>query len=125
MTKELEKKIYLKAVLISLIFVAIGVLFGFYKFAAGIVIGTITGIINFRLLAIKTSIITSFRKTPNPFIIIGNLLFRFLIMGAVLWIAINRGIAVFAGASTGLFMVTFAIYANSFSIKAKSKEESV
>lgn len=112
MTRELEKRIYVKALLIGFAIFVIGAILGFYKFSIGIAIGTITSIFNFKLLAVRTNIISSSKKPPNPFFIIGSFSFRFLIMGAVLWIAIQRGLTLFAGASVGLFMVTIAIYIN-------------
>ena len=113
-TQELEKRIYIKALLLGVLVGIAGLILGFFMFSIGIVVGTLTSMLNFKLLAIRTNILTSSGKTPNPFFVIGSYLFRLIIMGAVLWVAINKGLELFLGACLGLFTVTLAIYAETF-----------
>jgi len=122
MTGNLEKRIYIKTVIIAGIIALLALLTGFHKFSIGIIIGSAISILNFKLLAIRTNLITSSKKGPNPFFIMASYIFRFTIMGIALWITISKDILMFFGTSAGLFTTMIAAYTDSLFKKTKTGE---
>jgi hypothetical protein len=112
MTAELEQGIYLKTVIFAAVIAGAAILFDRMAVAAGLALGTLASMVNFKLLAIRTHAVISTRKSYNPFFFIVNKLARFAIMGAVLWFTANEGVEMFVGASIGLFTVTVTVYAD-------------
>lgn len=108
-----QRRIEGKAFILGCLAFFIGLAFLGVKFSLGLMTGTLISILNFRLLA--KMVIKSSTSKKLPFIFfIRSYLVRYILMGLVLWVAINKSLICFLGASAGLFMVKAAIYADNF-----------
>lgn len=107
--KTLRRKIEAKVFILACPVFFIGLAFLGIKFSFGFLAGALMSILNFRLLAKTVIRLSTLKKTSGVFFI-GSYSLRYILMGLVLWIAINKSLLCFLGASIGLFMVKAAIY---------------
>lgn len=117
----LRRRISLEAILLAGVVCGLSLALKQARFAFGLLVGTLVSILNFKLLANR--LVGSFKLIGSRvfFNLFSSLLFRFGIMGLVLWAAINKGLDLFFGASVGLFMVKFAIYIDTFLVPGRWK----
>jgi hypothetical protein len=117
----LKKRIESKALILSCPVFLIGLVFLGVKFSLGLITGIVMSIFNFRLLA-KQVVKSSISKLPLIFFIRSYFL-RYLLMGLMLWVAINISPLCFLGASIGLFMIKVAIYVDRFLLLGRCKTQ--
>lgn len=108
---------FLSGLVISLI----GLFFKKLDFSIGIMLGTLTSILAFRLLAKNVEGILKSKPSAAAFKSMGGYFFRLAIMATVLWFAINKSLVCFIGAAIGLFATRAAIYINLYLEKRYAK----
>ncbi len=116
MADNIRQRIEKKALFIGAIMILGGLILKQPGFGMGVALGALTSILNFRLIAKKVELITA-QQGQNPAVFFIGYLFRYLLMGIILWVCINRGLPYFSGAACGLFAIRLAIYADSFVVK--------
>ena len=121
MVEDLKDSITNISFLLGLVISLIALIFKRLDFSIGIMLGTLTSILTFRLLAKNVESILRSRIGRVAFRSIGGYFFRFAIMATVLWTAINRSLLCFTGAAIGLFAVRIAIYINAYLEKKYAK----
>ncbi len=90
-----------------------------YFFAWGLAIGTILGIINFRLLAKNAiSFMSKNKKRPYGYFLF-SYLGRLLMMGVVFSVCIIKEFELFLGAAAGFLFVQASIFLNNFLLHRK------
>lgn len=115
MADNIKQGIEKKALLIGAIVALAGAPFKLFGFSIGVVLGALISVFNFRLLAKKVELIAA--GIGKPAAIFLGYIFRYILMGIVLWICINRGFSYFLGAACGLFAIRVAIYIDSFVVQ--------
>lgn len=89
-------------------------------FISGIFMGTVVSCLNFFFLSLKVKAIAN-RDKLNIISILGNFLFRYLLMAGILWLATKISIEAFFGSAVGLFMIRGGIYILALQEKGQEK----
>ncbi|MCK4463023.1 MAG: ATP synthase subunit I [Candidatus Omnitrophica bacterium] len=121
MIEKLKNSVTNISFLLGLVISLIGLFFKKLDFSIGIMLGTLTSILTFRLLAKNVEGILKSKTSMVAFKSMGGYFFRLIIMAAVLWFAINKSLVCFIGAAIGLFATRIAIYINSYLEKKNAK----
>lgn len=114
MIRDLKDSITNISFLLGIILSLIGLIFKKFDFSIGILLGTLTSILTFRLLAKNIEGMVKSSTGKVAFKAMGGYFFRLAIMAVVLWTAINKSIICFVGAALGLFATRIAIYINTY-----------
>lgn len=121
MIEKLKNSVTNISFLLGLSISLVSLIFKKIDFSIGIILGTLTSVLTFRLLAKNVEGILKSSRKAVAFKSVGGYFFRLAIMAIVLWAAINRSLVCFIGAAIGLFATRMAIYINAFLEKKYAK----
>jgi hypothetical protein len=112
MLKEIKEtiiEVYKKAIFISSVPLVVGIILKDWYFILGLFLGISSGMFNFYLLSLKAMATLNSSKF-SYFFLFSNYIFRYIIMGIILIIAVKIKLNTFIGASIGLILIPVGIY---------------
>lgn len=117
----LEKRISFEAFLLASFGCGMALILRQAGVAIGLAVGVLSSILNFKLLVVRAVGLTGVVRPKLFFKFFTSFIFRYAIMGLILWAAINKGLTYFLGVACGLLMVKLAIYIDTFLVPERWK----